>query len=308
MIVTLLVTAISAAQPGGEPLVIAHRGASGLRPEHTLAAYELAIEQGADFIEPDLVMTRDGVLIARHDRYLSTTTDIDERPDFADRKRVKDGREDWWAEDFTLAEIKTLRARQPFAGRSKAFDGQFEIPTFEEVIALADKAGVGLYPETKSPAALAALGLDPVPELVRVLQKHALDGAEAPVFVQSFEPDSLKRLNALIETPLVQLVYPKTADDPDAAFESNIPLSAIAAYADGVGPNKFLAISPAGADTGFIAAAHALSLSVHPWTFRDDAAPPDGASPEDEIARAFAYGADGVFTDFPETGVRARER
>ena len=156
---------------GQPPVIIAHRGASGERPEHTLAAYSLAIEQGADFIEPDLVMTKDGVLIVRHDRYLSTTTDVSAHPEFADRRVEKEGRQDWWAEDFTLEEIKTLRAVQPREGRAKDYDGQFEIPAFEEVLALRAKASeetgriIGVYPETKHPAAPAALGLDPAPEL-----------------------------------------------------------------------------------------------------------------------------------------------
>jgi len=297
---------------GEPPLVIAHRGASGELPEHTLAAYERAIAQGADYIEPDLVMTRDGVLIARHDRFLSTTTDIASRPEFADRREERDGRLDWWAEDLTLAEIRTLRAVQPRAGRPAEHDGEYGIPTFEAVIALAREAGaargrvVGLYPETKHPAALAALGLDPVPELVRVLRAHGLDGAGAPVFVQSFDPDSLIRLDALIEAPLIQLVFPRSELDPDAAFEPSVPLETLSAYADGVGPYKLLAVDPAGGDTGYVAAAHAMGLPVHAWTFRDDAPPPDGAGPDAEIRRAFEIGVDGVFTDFPATGVKAR--
>ena len=299
---------------GERPVIIAHRGASGERPEHTLAAYSLAIEQGADFIEPDLVMTRDGVLIVRHDRYLSTTTDVSAHPEFADRRVEKEGRQDWWAEDFTLEEIKTLRAVQPREGRAKDYDGQFEIPAFEEVLALRAKASeetgriIGVYPETKHPAALAALGLDPAPELARILKAHDLDGADAPVFVQSFEPESLVRLDAMIEAPLIQLVFPKSEMDPALPFESSVALEQIPAYADGVGPNKFLVIDQAGDDTGFVARAHALGLAVHPWTFRNDDPPPDGLTGEAEIRRALEMGVDGVFTDFPATGAAARAR
>lgn len=306
------------------PAIIAHRGASGQRPEHTLAAYELAVQQGADFIEPDLVMTQDGVLVARHDRYLSTTTDVAGHPEFADRKTAKEGREDWWAEDFTLEEIKTLRAIQPREGRSKDYDGQFEIPAFEEILTLMRTAreggaAVGVYPEIKHPAALAALGLDPVPAIAEALKRFGLAGEDAPVFVQSFEPDSLRRLNGLIDTKRVQLIGPVSIPGPasqsappldfllgEQAVTPEAGLARIAEYADAVGPCKLLAISSKGEATGFVGLAHAAGLPVHAWTFRDDASPPDGAAPEVELRRAFAAGLDGVFTDFPATGVRAR--
>lgn len=330
---------------GRPPLVIAHRGASGYLPEHTLEAYALAIEQGADVIEPDLVFTRDGVLVARHDRFLSTTTDVEDHPGFADRRRASDDpndapRDDWWVEDFTLAELKTLRARQPFPGRSKAFDGLYEIPTFAEVLALARaeaaKRGrtVGVYPETKHPSFFASIGRDFEAPLL-----EALDGFEAgPVFIQSFEPEILKRLKGKTGAKLVQLVYEET---PGAG--PNIPLAEIATYADGVGAAKDLILSVDGALSGFIMEAHAIGLSVHPWTLRDDqrnagienlfalthGESASGASAADvyyviinpewlgaigvpndaglEVLTFYMQGADGVFTDFPDTAAKVRQ-
>ncbi len=293
---------------GGPAIVIAHRGASGPLPEHTIAAYELAIEQKADFIEPDLVLTKDGVLIARHDRYLSTTTDIADHPEFADRRTTKlqygEPREDWWAEDFTLAEIKTLRARQPLPSRGTGDDGRFEIPTFEEVIAVAKAGGVGVYPETKQPGALAALGFDMEAALLAALETAGWTGAAAPVYVQSFEPEILISLNEKIDVPLVQLVY---AIEADGGYRSNLPLADIPAYADGVGAEKSLLVDDHGELTDFIARAHALGLFVHAWTFRDDVTPPDGAPIDAELRRVYAAGVDGVFADFPATAVEVRD-
>lgn len=311
---------------GDAPLVIAHRGASGHLPEHTLEAYALAIDQGADVIEPDLVFTKDGVLVARHDRYLSTTTDVASRPAFAARRRANDDaedtpREDWWTEDFTLAELKTLRARQPFPGRSKEFDGLYEVPTFAEVLALvarmAKDAGrpVGVYPETKHPAFFAAIGMKIEAPLLKALESFDA----GPVFIQSFEREILKRLKGKTTAKLVQLVF---EEKPGAG--PNIPLAEIAAYADGVGPARALTMNMLGAPTGYIAEAHALGLVVHPWTFRDDdlagyvnriviadASPACRAVLTNDAAAsiysAFAAGADGVFADFPDTAVKARD-
>lgn len=325
---------------GEAPLIIAHRGASGYRPEHTLAAYGLAIEQGADVIEPDLVMTRDGVLVARHDRYLSTTTDVADHPAFAARQRPDpaggdDARTDWWVEDFTLAEIKTLKARQPFAGRSQEFDGLDDIPTFNEILALAQERAaamgrpVGVYPETKHPAYFASIGLDFADPLLA-----ALDGFEAgPVFIQSFEPEILKRLRPRTSAHLVQLVFEQT---PGAG--PNHALEDIAQYADGIGPDKALLLNQSGErfTPEYIREAHGLGLFVHPWTFRNDQpnprlidfidrgvitgpdnpAPPHVADyvnpaiaerPDFELELYFSMGVDGVFTDFPDTAIAVRE-
>ncbi len=288
---------------GKAPLIIAHRGASGHRPEHTLAAYQLAMEMGADYIEPDLVITKDGHLIARHDRYLSTTTNVAVLPEFANRKTEKLGHDgaDWFAEDFTLEEIKTLRARQPRAGRETRFDDQNEIPTFDEVLALAkdmsEKQGrrIGIYPETKHPAALEALGLSFDAPLLKSLSTYGYGTKNDPVFIQSFEDDNLKRLK---EKTSIRLVY-LSENRPEMSFEE------IAQFASGIGPYKILLSNDALESTGFIEGAHAAGLAVHPWTFRDDQ--PDARFP-DKIAEArhyFDLGIDGGFFDFPDTGVAA---
>lgn len=331
---------------GAPPIVIGHRGAPGFRPEHTLASYELAIEQGADFVEPDLVMTKDGVLVCRHDRYLSTTTDVASHPEFADRKRRADSldqgadpyRDDWWVEDFTLAELKTLRAVQAFPDRDHQYDGLYEIPTFDEVIALLRARSaeqgrtIGIYPETKHPTYFASIDLDMESALVAVLEREGWTGADAPVFVQSFYPDILKSLDATIDTPLIQLVYAAPAPDldltavtsiDDVRLVDSVSLEEAATYADGVGPSKSMIVDPLGRETDYVARAHGLGLLVHPWTFRDDrlpyetvdAPPPLAAELEargdrtpigHELARIYALGVDGVFTDFPATALRVR--
>ncbi|OLF75355.1 hypothetical protein AWH62_05905 [Maricaulis sp. W15] len=293
---------------GEAPLVIAHRGASGERPEHTIEAYTLAIEQGADVIEPDLVMTADGVLVVRHDHYLSTTTDVADHPEFADRRRLQGEQSDWWVEDFTLAELRTLRARQPWAQRDASFNDRFLIPTFEEVLDLATAHNVRTEPEVKAPGHFVSVGLDPLPELVRILRERRLDTADAPTAIQCFEPDFLARLNAEIDTQLLMLVFPMQELDPEAdPRQPTVSLTDMAAFADGVGPSKALVITAEGEDTGFIARAHELGLAVHPWTFRDDVPVADGVTIEDELRRIYALGVDGVFTDFPATAVRVRD-
>ncbi len=305
---------------GKPPLIIAHRGASGDLPEHTLEAYALAVDQGADVVEPDLVFTKDGVLVARHDRYLSTTTDVADHLDFAARKRANDDpgdppREDWWIEDFTLAELKTLRARRPFPGRSKEFDGLYEIPTFDEMLALvarkSKQAGrpVGVYPETKHPAFFAAIGHAFEAPLLK-----ALEGFDAgPVFIQSFEPEILKRLKGKTGAKLVQLVFEAT---PGAG--PNIPLAEIAPYADGVGAAKQLLLSAGGDRTPFVDQAHGFGLFVHAWTFRNDQLPARFAAVSGvlqtgaggavlEMGTYMKAGADGVFTDFPPSALATRD-
>lgn len=300
---------------GGPPLIIAHRGASGERPEHTLAAYGLAIEMGADYIEPDLVITRDGRLVARHDNYLSTTTDVEERPEFAAKRRwsAEFERQDWFVEDFTLEELKTLRARQAFPGRSAAYDGQFEIPTFDEVMALArdrsDELGrrIGVYPETKNPSYFNSLGLDFEAPLLDILDRYGYGAKGSPVFIQSFEKEILESLRGKTELPLLMLIYPRREDDPGAGpLEPQISLEEAARVADGVGPDKSLLLGEDGRDSGFVAAAHALGLAVHPWTFRADRLPEGTASAQEEFLTYFRLGVDGVFTDFPDLGRRAR--
>ena len=257
------------------PLVIGHRGAAGYLPDHTLKGYALAIRLGADYVEPDLVATKDGHLIARHEPNITTTTDVGSHPEFADRETTKvvDGVEEtgFFASDFTLAEIKTLRAVQPLAERPQQFNGRFEIPTLGEVIALVKRKSrqvhrrIGIYPETKHPTYHADLGLPLERRLVKVLRRAGLNHRRAPVFIQSFEQSNLKRLNRLTPVRLVQLVdandvapdgtityappfdrpYDWTVSgDPELQsrtfgfFATDEGLEEISTYADGIGPWK----------------------------------------------------------------------
>ena len=236
------------------PLVIGHRGASGYRPEHTLASYRLAIAMGADYIEPDLVSTRDHVLVARHEPEISTTTDVADHPEFADRRATKllDGVEltGWWTEDFTLAELRTLRAKERIPDLrpdNTAFDGLYQVPTFQEVIDLAKRAGVGIYPETKHPTYFDSIGLSLEEPLLATLRANGYSGPRAKVFIQSFETGNLKELNRRTRLPLVQLLSDVgapydlvAAGDPRTYADLSTPegLAEIATYADGIGPSK----------------------------------------------------------------------
>ena len=276
-----------------KPLVIAHRGASGYRPEHTLAAYELGIEMGADFIEPDLVITRDGVLIARHENDITGTTDVVDRPEFRSRRRETG----WFSEDFTLAEIKTLRARERLDFRDQRFNGMFEVPTFQEILDLARRRNVGVYPETKFPSYFRSIGLPLEEPMVEALHAAGFRGRDAAVFLQSFEAESLKLLRTMTDLPRIQLLE----DAPEGLAE-------IAAYADGIGPDKRL-IVPAGPDgwlrppTSLVEDAHRAGLLVHPWTFRSDPvflAPDYEGDAVREIEQFLSLKVDGLFTDFPD--------
>ena len=302
---------------GAPPIVIAHRGASGYRPEHTLAAYELAIEQGADYIEPDLVVTRDGVLIARHENELSLTTDVASRPQFAERRRTQtiDGRSvtGWFSEDFLLSEIRMLRATERFPGErpgNAALDGRFGIATLEEVIALAARANVsggrrvGVYPELKHAAHFASLGLAPEKRLADALKAASARGP-LPVFVQSFELPALRRFAEFSDAPLVMLL----GRAPSAS-----ELRELATLVQGIGVAKAL-VFPRGADgtigapTSLVGEAHTLGLAAHAWTLRnEDAFLPANlrGQPQREIEMFFAVGVDGVFADFPDTAIEAR--
>lgn len=342
---------------GEAPLVIGHRGASGERPEHTLASYQLAIEQGADFIEPDLVLTQDGVMIARHEPMLGGTTDVAAKFPARKTKKMVDGveTEDWFASDFTLAEIKTLRAIQARSGRSKAYDGQFQIPTLDEVIALAkeqsSKTGrtIGIYPEVKHSTFHAALfGANKFEDkLVSTLHAAYGNTAKAPVFIQSFEVSNLQYLNSKTDIKLVQLIDADDVKD-DGSMSLVAPyhkpydfvvkgdsrsfgdlvkpagLDFIKTYADAVGPWKpylvktvndgversgdsSLTLNDRRVDgsTGVIENAHARGLLVHTWTFRNDASGYGFKDPKAEMEYYMKLGVDGVFTDFPATGVAA---
>lgn len=316
------------------PLIIAHRGASGYRPEHTLEAYKLAIEMGADYIEPDLVISKDGVLIARHENELSRTTDVASRPEFGGRKTTKkiDGEDvtGWFAEDFTLAELRTLRAREamPQLRRdSAAFDGQFPIATFDEVIALAKAESaargrtIGIYPETKHPAYFRSIGLPLEEPLVRALKAHGLDAPDAPVFIQSFEVENLKRIKGMTSARLVQLIADGGGpyDRSDLTYQQMITedgLKEIKTYAAGIGPAKALVIprksnGELDTPTGLVARAHTAGLVVHVWTIRSEdvfLGPALRGKPEEEIKAFAAAKVDGFFTDNPDTAYRVLRR
>ncbi|NNC53309.1 MAG: glycerophosphodiester phosphodiesterase [Erythrobacter sp.] len=316
-------------------LVIAHRGASGERPEHTLAAYERAIDQGADYIETDLVVTKDLVLVARHENELSDTTDVASREEFSDRRRSKtiDGRlvSGWFAEDFTLAELRTLRAKERMAGMRPAnarFDGLYSIPSFAEIVQLvrAKEAEtgrtIGLYPELKHPTFLLQdAGIDSVDLLVRALREAGLDDADDAVFVQSFEVGPLRRLDRLVDVPLVQLVKPNDgpADEPALRYDDMISpsgLAEVATYTDAIGTDLRLLFGPEGIPSGLVDDAREVGLAVHAWTLRKENAylPPmlrRGTSENGTgdvlgmVTILKVQGIDGVFTDDPGLVVSA---
>ena len=327
------------------PLVIGHRGASGYRPEHTLASYRLAIELGADYIEPDLVSTKDHVLVARHENDITGTTDVASHPEFAARRTTKtiDGvvHEGWFTEDFTLAELRTLRAveRLPdLRPTNTAFDGLYQIPTFQEVIDLAKRAGVGIYPETKHPTYFDSIGLSLEEPLLATLRANGLTGPRAKVFIQSFETANLKELNRKTRVPLVQLVEATgapydfvVAGDPRTYADLVTPagLAEIATYADGIGPNKDLIVPRDSAGnllepTSLVRDAHRAGLVVHPWTFRREnnflpldfrqgnpASPEFLRAPGDlpaELRLFFRLGVDGVFSDNSDVAVATRHQ
>jgi glycerophosphoryl diester phosphodiesterase len=325
---------------GTQPLVIAHRGASGYRPEHTLASYALAIEQGADYIEPDLVATRDGHLVARHEPLLDDTTDVKEHPEFASRRatRTLDGESEtgFFASDFTLKEIKQLRALQSNPARSKEYDRRYEIPTFEEILDLVAKESqkrkrkIGIYPETKHPAFHLALKLPLEERLLETLRRHRLDGADAPVFIQSFESANLQYLRPRTMLPLVQLIDDGFLES-DASGKRVVKIQIaqygddrgggappqsfadIAKYANAIGPNKRHIVRDVGAptllETTLIEQAHAAGLRVHAYTFRTEPAtlaPEYKGDPRLEYWQFYKLGIDGAFTDFPDVGLAAR--
>ena len=299
----VLMTATSEAA-GPRPFVIAHRGASGYVPEHTLAGYFIAIQQGADYVEPDLVISKDGALLARHENEIGGTTDVASRPEFASRKATKsiDGESitGWFTEDFTLAELKTLRARERLPGLRRAnakYDGAFSIPTFEEVldlVAAADAqraadarakglpppARIGVYPETKHPSYFAALGLHFDERMLDALTRHGYSKRGDPVCLQSFEVANLKGLRRRTDLTLVQLVSPTgqpfdftLAGDKRSYLDlmGDAGLKEIAGYADAIGPHKWMVVqfgAAGAAPTGLARRAHAAGLGIHVWTLR----------------------------------------
>jgi glycerophosphoryl diester phosphodiesterase len=327
-----------------DPIVIAHRGASGYRPEHTLESYRLAIAMGTDYVEPDLVSTRDGALVARHENEISGTTDVASHPEFAARKATKliDGTPvtGWFTEDFTLAELKALRAKERLPQMrpgNTAYNGKFEVPTLQEIIDLvrAESARlgrrIGIYPETKHPTYFRSIGLALEEPLVRVLEHNRLAHRSAPVFIQSFETANLRRLNRMIDVPLIQLL--DAAGKPydfvlskDARTYKDLTTPAnlrwIRSYADGIGPAKALIVPQDPSDhlltpTHLVRDAHVAGLVVHSWTFRNENAllPADfrrGTDPAAwgdaaaEYRLVLQLGLDGIFSDFTDTAVAAR--
>ncbi|MBG0874891.1 glycerophosphodiester phosphodiesterase [Burkholderia sp. 9777_1386] len=328
--------------------VVGHRGASALRPEHTLASYRKAIEDGADVIEPDLVATRDGMLVARHENEISGTTNVSTLPQFASRKTTKtiDGAQvtGWFTEDFTLAELKTLRAREripEIRPANTAYNDQFEIPTFDEIVALAKQMSaqtgrtIHLYPETKHPTYFQSIGLPLEDRLVDALLKDSYTASTATVYIQSFEVANLKAIRNRIKSSqpnwkLVQLMddagkrpydFVKTNDARTYGdLSTRDGMREIATYANAVGPTKISIIAVA-ADgtlqqpTPYVRYAHEAGLLVHPYTFRpennflptslEDGATPATRNPAGSIREIHAYlraGIDGFFTDDPAVG------
>ena len=337
---------LAARYRAAEPIVIAHRGASGHRPEHTLAAYRLAIRMGADHIEPDLVSTKDGVLVARHENEIGGTTDVADHPEFADRRTTKtiDGREltGWFTEDFTLSELRTLRARERLPAvrpLNTRYDGRLRVPTFDEVLELARRFGerrgttIGVYPETKHPTYFDSIGLSLEEPLLATLEKHRLNRSNAPVYVQSFETSNLRKMSrGGFRVPLIQLVdaggapYDLVARGSSRTYADMVTprgLAGIARYADGVGLAKDIVLpqdaeNRVGEPSSVVDDAHDQGLVVHVWTLRREnqfmaanfqvGSDPD--APGDLVAETAAFldaGVDGVFSDHPDGSVEGRD-
>lgn len=310
------------------PLIIAHRGASGYRPEHTLAAYQLAIDLGADYIEPDLVISKDGVLIARHENEISQTTDIANHPEFAHLKTTKiiDGeiQTGWFTEDLTLSELKSLTVKEripQIRPQNTAYNGFLKIPTLEEIIDLAEKKSlensrqIGIYPETKHPTYFQSIGLPLEAQLLASLKTTNL-----PIFIQSFAVSNLQELSQQTDLPLVQLIndlgqpYDFILSGNPQTYQDMIQpagLKQIAKYAQAIGVNKNLIIprdenGKLKSPTSLINNAHTENLLVHAWTFRNENyfLPRDFQNhPQEEYKLLFDLGIDGVFTDFTDTAV-----
>ena len=328
------------------PLIIGHRGASGYRPEHTLASYELAARMGADFIEPDLVSTRDHVLVARHENEIGGTTDVAGHPEFAGRKATKviDGNAQtgWFTEDFTLAELKTLRARERLPAvrqENTMYDGRFEIPTFAEVLALRERLSkdlhrvIGVYPETKHPTYFRSIHLDLETPLVKQVRAAGLDRRTAPIFIQSFELTNLVDLRQHfgVSSRLILLTSDSGAPydlastgDPTTYAELTTAkgLRSLSGIVNGIGPDKNQVIprnpdGTLGRTTNLVTDAHAAGLKVHPYTFRAEntflpleyrvgsEARAYGKAIDEQV-RFLGTGIDGLFTDQPDIGVIAR--
>ncbi|HEY9375105.1 glycerophosphodiester phosphodiesterase [Streptomyces sp.] len=326
------------------PTVIAHRGASGYRPEHTLGSYQLALDMGAHVIEQDLVPTKDGHLVCRHENDITGTTDVADHPEFASRKTAKsvDGVSltGWFTEDFTLAELKTLRTKERIPAvrqENTLYDGRWEIPSFEEVLRWAEQEGrrrgraVWLHVETKHPTYFRELGLGLEERLARLLRRYGRHRAHSPVFLQSFEPSSIQRLAKLVDSPRVVLLSAASsrpwdfvkAGDPRTVADLVTPegLAWIASYAQGIGPTLDLVIpkdatGKLGSPTTLVRDAHAQGLILHPYTHRNENSflPADFRRGTDPTAYGDSFGAlktylatgiDGIFSDNTDTALLA---
>ncbi|NIH77870.1 glycerophosphoryl diester phosphodiesterase [Amycolatopsis viridis] len=341
------VTSASQAAPANEeraePVVVGHRGAPGYRPEHTLASYELAYRQGADWVDVDLVPTKDGQLVARHENEIGGTTDVAAHPEFANRRTTKviDGvpLTGWFTEDFTLAELKTLRATERIPDirpDNKIYNGRWQIATYQEVLDLTRRLGrelhrtLGTYPEVKHSTYFASIGNPTEPKLVDILNRNGLNKRSAPVVIQSFEVANLKALSKQVKVPLVQLT---SATGAPADFVASgdkrtyadlvtpIGLKEISTYADYLGPEKAQIIprtasGTLGTPTSLVADAHDAGLKVVPYTFRNENSflPAELRSSSDpaawgnvfaELDAYLATGIDGLFADQPDTALVA---
>ncbi|MEV2254676.1 glycerophosphodiester phosphodiesterase [Streptomyces sp. NPDC050147] len=327
------------------PTVVAHRGASGYRPEHTIGAYQLALDMGAHVIEQDIVPTKDGHLVCRHENDITGTTDVAAHPEFASRKTTKtvDGTSytGWFTEDFTLAELKTLRAKERIPGtrqRNTLYDGRWDVPTLEEVFRWADKQGrergkrVWLHIETKHPTYFRKLGLGLEEPLAKLLRKYGRHKKGSPNFLQSFEPSSIQRLNKLVDPPLVVLLSGASsrpwdfveAGDPRTVADLIKPegLTWMASFAQGIGPTLDLIIprkpdGSLGTPTTLVKDAHQAGLILHPYTMRNENTflPTNFRKGTDPAAYGDAFGAfkayfetgiDGIFSDNCDTALLAR--
>lgn len=327
------------------PLVVGHRGASGHRPEHTLASYRVAIRQGADYVEPDLVSTKDGVLVARHENEISGTTDVADHPELADRRTTKtiDGRQvtGWFTEDLTLAELRTLRAKERLPlvrPDNTAYDGRYRVPTLEQVLRLVERQSrkqgrvIGVAPETKHPTYFDSIGLSLEEPLVEVLADHGLTKRRSPVVLQSFETGNLRELDEMTKVPLAQLVdgsgapYDRIAAGDDTTYADLVTpegLAEVATYADWLAPTKDLvlprdAAGATGEPSDLVDDAHAARLRVVVWTvreenqfmatnFRTGADPNARGDVEAEIDALLDAGIDALFADMPDSAVAARD-
>ncbi len=289
-------------------LIIAHRGASGYRPEHTLESYKMAIDMHADFIEPDLVLTKDKVLIARHENEISKTTDVAEKFPNLKTTKIIDGEKitGWFTEDLTLKQIKTLKANERIASRDQTYNGQFSIPTFKEILNLVQQSSqklgrtIGVYPEVKHPSYFRSIGLPLEPEISKELKNFGWDQALSPIIIQSFELNSLELLKKFVNCRMVLLL------DDSSKITTSEELKKVSQVAFGIGPSKKLVLS----SPSLIEEAHKVGLKVHPYTFRSDKPFLNthyGQDARKEYFHFFNLGVDGVFSDFADQAIQARE-